>query len=85
MNNLFKKFYRNLFYGQLFIIKAGGQIVTNQKARENLIINIKELNKDGIKVLLIYGGGDAIDQSIKEAGREPLKMDGRRISSADDI
>lgn len=77
-----KKFYRQLFKGQIFIIKAGGKIITDKTARENLIINIKELTEDGIKVLLIYGGGEAIDIALKEAGLTTEKIDGRRISSA---
>ena len=85
MINSFKKFYRNLFHDQLFVIKAGGRIITDKKARENLINNIQELTHDGIKVLLIYGGGAAIDIAMKEANLTPLKIEGRRISSADDI
>ncbi len=81
----FKKFYRNLFQGQLFIIKAGGKVITDKKARENLISNIQEMTEDGIKILLIYGGGEAIDDAMKEAGITPHKIDGRRISSETDI
>lgn len=80
-----KKFYLNIFKDQLFIIKAGGRVITDKKARENLINNIQELTNDGIKILLIYGGGEAIDESLKELGRTPFKIDGRRISSVDDI
>lgn len=85
MINSFKKFYRNLFQGQLFIIKAGGRIITDKESRENLFSNIQELTNDGIKVLFIYGGGEAIDVALKEAGLTPYKIDGRRISSENDI
>jgi len=81
----FSQFYSQLFHDKLFVIKAGGRVVTDKDARESLISNIQELTNDGINVLLIYGGGEAIDIAIKEAGREPLKIDGRRISSCDDI
>lgn len=85
MANLFKKFYRNLFQGQLFVIKASGSIITDKKARENLLSNIKELNSDGINVLFIYGGGSAIDEAITAEGRQSTKIDGRRITSENDI
>jgi acetylglutamate kinase len=85
MINSFKKFYSRLFQGQLFIIKAGGKIITDSTVRENLIDQIQELTEDGIKVLLIYGGGDAIDKAMTEAGLTPTKIDGRRISSKTDI
>lgn len=85
MINQFKKFYSKIFRDQLFIVKAGGRIITDKTARENLLKNIQELNKDGINVLLIYGGGESIDQAMNEANRAPTKIDGRRISSVDDI
>lgn len=85
MFNSVKRFYRNRFKDQLFVIKVSGKIVTDKEARENLINNIQRLTNDGIKILLIYGGGESIDKALKEAGRESQKIDGRRISFADDI
>lgn len=85
MLNSFKKFYKNLFKDQLFIIKASGKVIIESEARENLITNIKELTEDGIKVLLIYGGGQSIDEAMAEARIKPLKINGRRISSSNDI
>jgi len=81
MINSFKKFYRQTFKGELFIIKVSGKVIADKSARENLIDNIHELIKDGIKVLLIYGGGESIDNALTNS----LKIDGRRITSKDDI
>jgi len=81
----FKQFYKQRFRGQLFIIKAGGRTITDDKARKNLLETIQEFNKDGIKVLLIYGGGQAIDEALVASGINPLKIDGRRITSETDI
>lgn len=81
----FQQFYRQLFRDQLFVIKAGGRIITDINARENLIANIQELTHDNINVLLIYGGGEAIDAAMLEAGITPTKINGRRISSCTDI
>ncbi|MEM6811201.1 MAG: acetylglutamate kinase [Pseudomonadota bacterium] len=85
MIDSFKKFYRQIFQGKLFVIKVSGQIITDTDARENLIKNIKELIEDNINVLLIYGGGAAIDEALKDANLDIHKIDGRRISSKQDI
>lgn len=85
MINSLKKFYRQLFEDKLFIIKASGRIITDTTARENLIENIREITEGGTNVLLIYGGGEAIDTAMQELSKTPTKIDGRRISSADDI
>ena len=85
MINSLKKFYTQTFQEKLFVIKAGGRVITDTDARENLIENIKELTENNIKILLIYGGGEAIDQAMHEVGRTPTKIEGRRISSSEDI
>ena len=85
MINSLKKFYRQLFQDKFFVIKASGSIITDKDARENLIENIQELTENGINILLIYGGGTAIDTAITEAGRTSTKIEGRRISSEEDI
>lgn len=81
----FHDFYSRYFKGQLFIIKIGGRVISDEKARRNLLDNINELAKDGIKVLLIYGGGHMIDAAIKAEDRISLKLDGLRVTSAADI
>lgn len=81
----FKSFYKKRFSGQIFVIKAGGRVIEDDTARANLLKNIQELTQDGIKVLLIYGGGGAIDTAITAEGRKPTKIDGRRITSEADI
>ncbi len=85
MINSIKKFYKQSFEGQLFIIKASGAVIVDRTARESLISNIQELINDGIKVLLIYGGGVAINDALEEAGLVSEKLNGRRITSEEDI
>ena len=75
-----KKYYRKFFAEKLFIIKVSGKVIMDKTARENIVQNIGELINDNIKVLLIYGGGDAIDTSLNEANIQSLKIDGRRIT-----
>lgn len=80
MINSIKKFYKQHYKGELFIIKASGAVIVDQTARESLIENIQEFVNDGIKVLLIYGGGVAINDALEEAGITSTKVNGRRIT-----
>ncbi len=75
-------FYESKFRDNLFIVKASGSVIEDATARSNLIANIKELNLVGIKVILIYGGGNAIDAALEQRGIEVKKDDGRRITDA---
>jgi len=75
-------FYESKFRNALFIVKASGSVIENEGARNNLIANIRELNLQGIKVILIYGGGLAIDKALENRGIEIKKHQGRRITDA---
>jgi len=75
-------FYERKFRNALFIVKASGSVIENEGARNNLIANIRELTLQGIKVILIYGGGLAIDKALENHGIEIKKHQGRRITDA---
>ena len=73
-------FYESKFRDALFIVKAGGKIIEDDAARHNLIEDIRDLTLHGIKVLLIYGGGRALDVASQAHGIEVRKHEGRRIT-----
>ncbi len=78
-------FYESKFLDNLFIVKASGSVIENEQARSNLISNIRELTHHGIKIILIYGGGHAIDIALEKRGIEIKKNDGRRITDSETI
>ncbi len=78
-------FYESKFRDNLFIVKASGSVIENEEARNNLIANIRELTHHGIRVILIYGGGHAIDIALEKRGIEIKKNDGRRITDSETI
>lgn len=77
--------YKGKFRDNLFVIKAGGQVVADAEALKNLLTDIKDLTMNGVRVLLIYGGGTPIDIAMKAEGIEPKKHNGRRITTEDDM
>ncbi len=78
-------FYESKFRNNFFVIKAGGKIVESPAALDNLLSNIRELNLQGIKVLLIYGGGKAMDVESEKRGVKVEKIGGLRINNADNM
>ncbi len=79
-NFFINAFYESKFQDNLFVIKAGGKIIEDRKSLDNLLANIKKLNFLGIKVLLVYGGGRAVDEALEKRGIGVKKKDGRRIT-----
>lgn len=79
-NFFINAFYHSKFKDNMFVIKAGGKIIEDDKARTDLLQDIKELNHHGIKVLLVYGGGNAMDVAASERGIAVKKEKGRRVT-----
>lgn len=77
-----REFYQSKYRDNLFVVKAGGRMIADEKSRHSLLSDIKELVADGIKILLVYGGGEAIDQALTEAQIAPRKVNGRRITGS---
>ena len=73
-------FYESKFKDNFFVIKAGGKIIEDDVALTNLLSNIRDLTLQGIKVLLIYGGGRAMDEEAEKRGVEVKKTGGKRIT-----
>lgn len=73
-------FYESKFRDKLFVVKAGGKVIEDTKALDNLMSNIHELTMLGIKVLLVYGGGRALDEAAEKRGLPVQKKEGRRIT-----
>lgn len=73
-------FYESKFKDSLFVVKASGKVIEDDKARDNLLSDIRELTHHGIKVLLVYGAGKAIDELSEARGLEVKKHEGRRIT-----
>jgi len=78
-------FYESKFKDSFFVIKAGGKVVEDDEALENLLSNIRELTLQGIKVLLIYGGGRAMDEEADKRGVEVQKIGGKRVTSSESM
>ena len=79
------EFYRERFGGSVFVIKAGGRIITNQDAREDLLMTIADFAEADIKTILVYGGGHAIDREMENNGISPRKSQGRRITNSESL
>lgn len=78
-------FYESKFKDNFFVIKAGGKIIEDDKALENLLSNIRDLSNQGIKILLIYGGGRAMDIEAEERGVKVTKTGGKRVTDAENM
>ena len=83
-----QSFYQSILQNSTLVVKVSGKICDNQENIQNVISDIKELLStiSKLKVVLVFGFGRQLDNYMKNVHNlEPKKINGRRITSADDI
>ena len=64
------------------VVKVGGRVVDDDASRARLIAALAA--REG-RVVLVHGGGAAASALTRALGREPVMIDGRRVTGADDL
>ncbi|MDP1832992.1 MAG: acetylglutamate kinase [Geothrix sp.] len=73
--------YVRLFRGKTFVVKVGGEVLTEPKIRRALCEQLALLWSFSIRVVVVHGGGAELDAAC-EAMRIPVqKVAGRRVTS----
>ena len=83
-----QSFYQSILQNSTLVVKVSGKICDNQENIENVISDIKELLStiSKLKVVVVFGFGRQLDNYMKNVHNlEPIKINGRRITSDDDI
>ena len=77
--------YLRLFQGEVFVIKAGGDLFRNERNTQDLLEQIGVLHQLGIRVVLVHGDGPQITDRSERLDIETRKVDGRRITSKETL
>lgn len=80
-----KKLYLKKFHNKIFVLKIGGEVVAEKKVLEAILKDIKMLIEAGIKIILVHGGGKQADALAAQIGHTPVKINGRRVTSQQDL
>lgn len=59
--------------------------MAEKKILENILKDVKKLSSEGIKIILVHGGGKQADLLAAQIGHTPVKINGRRITSQKDL
>lgn len=66
------------------VLKLGGELIETTAAREAMVARIAVLSAEG-PLIVVHGGGKAIDAELARRGIAPKKVDGLRITDADTL
>ncbi|HXG24522.1 MAG TPA: acetylglutamate kinase [Chthonomonadales bacterium] len=74
--------YLRRFYGKTVVVKYGGNAMTDEKLKEQVMQDITLLRYVGIRPILVHGGGPEISALMKQMGHEPTFVGGLRVTDA---
>jgi len=72
--------YIKQFKNKLFVIKYGGSILDDEVLSDSILDDIVALHREGINVILVHGGGSAINRLMQERGKSPEFVNGLRVT-----
>lgn len=73
--------YVKKFAGQTILIKLGGAALQEPALVQSLCQDLQAIRSVGIKVVLVHGGGPAINQELKARGIDWEFIDGQRVTT----
>ena len=62
--------YIQKYHDKIVVIKYGGNAMINEELKMNVIQDVVLLSEIGVKVILVHGGGPAINQTLKKMNIE---------------
>jgi acetylglutamate kinase len=72
--------YINQFENKIVVIKYGGNAMKDDELKESVFTDIKLLSQLGLKIVIVHGGGPAIDVVMAKRKIEKKTVDGLRVT-----
>ena len=77
--------YIRRYTGKIIVVKYGGNAMTNETLKEQVMEDIVLLSLVGIKVVLVHGGGPEISDLMKKLGKQAEFVDGLRVTDKETV
>ena len=72
--------YINKYKKELIVIKYGGNVLIDRNIFNNFIEDISVLNKLGLSVIVVHGGGPRIERKLKKENIKTKFINGLRVT-----
>jgi acetylglutamate kinase len=73
--------YVRLFAGTQIIVKLGGSVLQDDILLHSICEDLTAIRKVGVSIILVHGGGPAINEELKRRGIEWNFIDGLRVTT----
>ncbi|MBR7114187.1 MAG: acetylglutamate kinase [Firmicutes bacterium] len=77
--------YIRRYSGKIVVVKYGGNAMINEQLKQQVMEDIVLLWLIGVKVVLVHGGGPEISDVMSRFGKEPVFLDGLRVTDEETI
>jgi len=77
--------YIQKYYGKVVVIKYGGNAMTDDKLKLEVMEDIALLRLVGVKVVLVHGGGPEISSMMDKLGKKTEFVDGLRVTDSETV
>lgn len=77
--------YIKKYNGKKVVIKYGGNAMTSETLKEQVMEDIVLLWLIGVKVILVHGGGPDISEMMAKLGKKAIFMDGLRVTDKETV
>jgi acetylglutamate kinase len=75
--------YIRNYYGKTVVIKYGGNAMTDDTLKHNVMKDIVLLRYVGMRPVLVHGGGPDVTEAMQKVGKEPAFVGGLRVTDAE--
>lgn len=73
--------YRKALAGKTLLVKLGGSTIENMEDRQWLFEDLATIRSAGISVVMVHGGGPAINAELRARGIQWDFIDGQRVTT----
>ena len=77
--------YIRRYNGKVVVVKYGGNAMINEALKQQVMEDIVLLWLVGVKVVLVHGGGPEISDLMARLGKEPVFVDGLRVTDKETV
>jgi len=77
--------YIQEYTGKTVVIKYGGNAMTNENLKQQVMEDIVLLRLVGVKVVLVHGGGPEINDLMQRLGKKPEFLNGLRVTDLETV
>lgn len=75
--------YIRTFFGRTFVIKYGGSAMEDPELKKAVALDLILLKYVGVNPVVVHGGGPEISRFMRRVGKEPVFVNGMRVTDAE--